>query len=117
MEFSLRLKELREDRDLSQAELAKDLEVGTGSVGMWESTDRVPPSKKLIKIAEYFGCTTDYLLGYSDNKYPMSSGLSHDEREILALYQTLSPSRKEDLKIYLRALSGSTETSTTKKKA
>ena len=109
MEFSLRLKELREDRDLSQAELAKELRVGTGSIGMWESTDRVPPSKKLIKIAEYFGCTTDYLLGHSDIKYSNSFGLSNDEREILALYQTLSSSRKEDLKIYLRALSGSSE--------
>ncbi len=87
MSFSLRLKGLREDLELSQAELAKELGVGIGSIGMWESTDRIPPSKKLIKIAEYFNCTTDYLLGHSDNKYPVSSSLSADEQKLLNNYR------------------------------
>ncbi len=66
MNFSLKLKELREERGFSQAQLAKALNVGVGSVGMWESTDRIPPAKKLVKIAEYFHVSTDYLLGRSD---------------------------------------------------
>lgn len=63
MSFSIRLKELREKKGLSQAQLAKDLNVGVGSVGMWESTQRTPPAKRLQLIAEYFDVTVDYLLG------------------------------------------------------
>ncbi len=63
MKFSLRVKELRESKGLSQAKLAKALNVGTGSVGMWESTDQIPPIRKLIRIAEYFDVSIDYLIG------------------------------------------------------
>lgn len=63
MNFSIRLKELREQKGLSQAQLAKELNVGIGSVGMWESTLRTPPAKRLQAIANYFGVSVDYLLG------------------------------------------------------
>lgn len=63
MNFSLRLKELREKKHLSQKQLAIELGVGVGSVGMWESSERVPPAKRLQTIANYFGVSVDYLLG------------------------------------------------------
>lgn len=63
MSFSLKLKELREKKGLSQAQLANELHVGVGSVGMWESTQRTPPAKRLQLIADYFGVTVDELLG------------------------------------------------------
>lgn len=62
MSFALKLKELREEKGLSQAQLARELNVGIGSVGMWESTQRTPPAKKLQYIANYFGVTVDELL-------------------------------------------------------
>lgn len=63
MNFSLRLKELREKKHLSQKQLAIELGVGVGSVGMWESSERIPPAKRLQTIANYFGVSVDYLLG------------------------------------------------------
>lgn len=72
MDFSLRLKELREKRKISQKQLAMNLGVGVGTVGMWESSNRTPPAKKLKLIADYFDVTIDYLLGYdiiSDEEY------------------------------------------------
>lgn len=63
MNFSIRLKALRENKGLSQAQLAHELNVGVGSVGMWESTQRTPPAKKLQTIANYFDVSVDYLLG------------------------------------------------------
>ncbi len=62
MSFALKLKELREEKGLSQAQLARELNVGIGSVGMWESTQRTPPAKRLKLIANYFGVTVDELL-------------------------------------------------------
>lgn len=70
MNFSLRLKELREKKQISQKQLAIDLGVGVGSVGMWESSDRTPPAKKLKVIADYFGVSIDYLLGIDNEPMP-----------------------------------------------
>lgn len=105
-DFSLRLKGLREDYELSQSELAKNLGVGTGSIGMWESTNRIPPSKKLIEIAKYFHCTTDYLLGFSNDKYPITSALSSDEQELLECYRLLSDKYKNVALDTMRGLAG-----------
>lgn len=61
--FSLRLKELRAKKGISQAKLAKDLNVSVGAVGNWESGTRSPDSKMMQLLADYFTTTTDYLLG------------------------------------------------------
>ena len=66
MSFALRLKELREKKGFSQAQLASKLNVGIGSVGMWESTKQTPPATKLIQIANYFDVSVDYLLGHNE---------------------------------------------------
>lgn len=63
MKFSLKLKELREFKGLSQRELANALKIGVGSVGMWESTDRIPNAKQLNLLADFFGVSVDELLG------------------------------------------------------
>lgn len=110
MKFSIRLKDLREKNELSQSELAEILGVGVSTVGMWESTDRLPNAKTMQKIIKLFHCSCEYLLGETDDLGTSvasfaTSQLSADEQEVLSLYGSLSPSRKEDLKIYLRALS------------
>ena len=66
MDFSLKLKELREKKHLTQKQLAIELGVAVGSVGMWESSERIPPAKRLQAIANYFGVTVDELLGYDE---------------------------------------------------
>lgn len=62
MKFSLKLKELRETHDLTQRDLAAALKVSKGSIGMWESTDRIPNSKRLQQIASYFKIPMEELL-------------------------------------------------------
>ena len=66
MNFAIKLKELREIKNISQAKLAKDLNVSIGCVGMWESTKQTPPATKLIQIANYFDVSVDYLLGHNE---------------------------------------------------
>ncbi len=64
--FSQRLKELRKEKDLSQAELAKEIGVSQRSVSSWETGFRQPDFETLEILAKYFNVTTDYLLGISD---------------------------------------------------
>jgi transcriptional regulator with XRE-family HTH domain len=64
-----RLKELREERDLTQETLAIELGLrGKSSIANYESGLRNPDYDTLIKIANYFGVTTDYLLGNSNKR-------------------------------------------------
>lgn len=64
--FHEKMKELRDDRGLSQTELAKALGVSQRSISSWETGFRQPDFDTLEKIAKYFGVTTDYLLGLQD---------------------------------------------------
>ena len=57
------LKDLRKKAGLTQADFAKHFNIATGTIGMWETGKREPDSKTLIRIAEYFDVSVDYLLG------------------------------------------------------
>ncbi|MGN1104355.1 MAG: helix-turn-helix transcriptional regulator [Candidatus Coproplasma sp.] len=64
--FKERLKELRVERKLSQADLAKELNVSQRSISSWETGFRQPDFETLERIAKFFDVTTDYLLGLGD---------------------------------------------------
>ena len=93
MNFALKLKELRESKNLTQSELAYKLGVSNGCVGMWESTEQTPKSSMLIKIADYFNVTIDELLGRDIlvSIAPIGEKLTASERELLADFRKLSP--------------------------
>ncbi|CAL83938.1 helix-turn-helix transcriptional regulator [Clostridium botulinum] len=69
-----RIKELREEKGINQLELSKILNVHKGSVSNWENNKRTPDADMLTKIADFFNCSVDYLLGNTDikNKLNMS---------------------------------------------
>lgn len=60
--FKDRLKSLREDRDLTQQEVAEDLEMTRAAYSNYEQGIREPDITQLVKIANYFDITLDYLL-------------------------------------------------------
>lgn len=64
--FAIRLKEMRESRNLSQAALAKRLSVSQSTVGGWETCSREPTLQGIENIANFFGVTVDYLFGRTD---------------------------------------------------
>lgn len=66
--FQIRLKELRESHGLSQADLARAIHTKQSTVAMWENGTNRPRNATLEKLANYFGVTTDYLLGRTDGK-------------------------------------------------
>ena len=63
-----RIKLLREEKKIRQDELAKVLSISPSAVGMYERDEREPNDEITLKLAEYFGVSTDYLLGKSDNR-------------------------------------------------
>ena len=65
MEFK-RIKDLREDHDKTQQEIADVLNMHRSVYRRYESGEREAPSWVIVKLAQYYGVTTDYLLGLSD---------------------------------------------------
>lgn len=63
-------KELRKEKGLTQLELAKILEIDQTTVSKWELGKAVPDTAMLIKLAEFFDVSTDYLLSRSNYYYP-----------------------------------------------
>lgn len=57
------IKQLRKERDITQADLAKAVGVTTSSIGMYETGVRNPSYDVIVKLAKYFNVSTDFLLG------------------------------------------------------
>lgn len=63
----MRLKELREERNLSQLDVANAIGTSQTNIGRWEKERNEPSSGYVIKLADFFEVTTDYLLGREDD--------------------------------------------------
>ena len=65
-----RLRDMREDRDLTQQELANYLHVSQATYSEYESGKINVPFEALWKIADFYDTSVDYLLGRTDNAAP-----------------------------------------------
>ncbi|MCM1115840.1 MAG: helix-turn-helix domain-containing protein [Clostridium sp.] len=63
----MRLKELRKQKGISQLKLAMDLSMNQNTISRYETGEREADYKTLIKIADYFNVSIDYLLERTDN--------------------------------------------------
>jgi len=78
--FPIRLKELREEKGLLSKDFAKIMSVEPATITNWEKGNRFPKDDVLIKIADYFNCSIDYLLGRTDDKLAkIYSGILHNQ--------------------------------------
>lgn len=62
----MRLKELRKSKNISQLKLAMDLNTNQNTISRYETNEREPGINELIKIADYFNVSIDYLLERTD---------------------------------------------------
>lgn len=74
--LNIKIKELRTAHGLTQVEFAKKLSVSKQAVSNWENNNIQPSIDMLIKIADYFDVTTDYLLGRNNDNSLNTNGLS-----------------------------------------
>ncbi|MCQ2400147.1 MAG: helix-turn-helix domain-containing protein [Clostridia bacterium] len=64
--FSERLKELRQEKGLTIEGLARETGLSKSAISRWELSQADVLSRYLVVLADYFGVTTDYLLGRED---------------------------------------------------
>lgn len=64
--FGSRLKQIREEKGISQIDMAKLFSIANTTISQWESGKRNPDHDTLIKIADYFKVSVDWLLGLTD---------------------------------------------------
>ena len=64
--MNFRLKELRKSKGISQIKLSLDLNMNQNTISRYETLEREADYATLIKLADYFNVTIDYLLGRSD---------------------------------------------------
>lgn len=99
-----RIRELREQYDINQQDLAKFLKVAKSTLSQYETGSRIPNDDIKKAIAEKFNVSVDYLLGLTDIPYtvddyiakqkktgtqPATDEYSADERELVELYREL----------------------------
>ena len=63
----MRLKEIRKSKGISQLKLAMDLNTNQNTISRYETGEREPGISELIKIADYFDVSVDYLLERTSN--------------------------------------------------
>lgn len=109
MNFSEISRSLRKEKGLSQIELAKAIKVSNGCIAMIETGKNEPTANTLLKYADFFQCSTDYLLGREDDLGNVviqgettPPQLSADEQELLKIYQSLSPAHRSQILEYAR---------------
>lgn len=72
-----KIKELRKKKQLTQQELANEVKIAQSTIGMIESNKRPAGRETLIKLADFFGVTVDYLLSEGEN----SQDINKKERD------------------------------------
>lgn len=80
-----RIKFLREQKRLTQAELAKKLGITRSSVNAWEMGISVPSTQYIVELANIFSVSTDYLLGVVKTSSIDINGL--DDKDIEMVYK------------------------------
>lgn len=111
--FKERLKQLRKELGLTQEEFAEKIGYTRTAISAWEIGRNEPSNNDTIKLAEYFGVSTDYLLGKSDIRNPQQiniddadisfyngiKGLNDTNKAILkGIIEGLAAKQKEDEK-------------------
>lgn len=112
--FASKLKELRKAKGITQEIFADEFNISRGTIAMWETGKREPAHETLLKLADYFNVSVDYLLGREEEpefinfRLPWKNSIvvfdnSGDKYEF--------PFKKEDLQHIINACKALTELS------
>lgn len=108
--FSTQLKELREQKNLSMAQLALKIGVSDAAICKWENALAEPKISYIYALADFFEVSTDYLLGLEDDigkkKYsvPVKKDveISPNGKELLDIFNKLEPMYQAQILEYAR---------------
>lgn len=100
-----RIKQLREERSMSQVRLSIELGVSQETVSAYENNKHYPSVQALVKLSDIFGVSCDYILGLSEERHNVIyHSLDENERKLFNLYKALSAQKKELVIAYIQGL-------------
>ena len=100
-----RIKDLREDSDKTQVEIATYLGTTAQYYGKYETGKREIPFSRAIELAEYYKISLDYLAGRTNiKKIQSDTSLSIDEVRLLELFRSLSERNKGKVELFIEQL-------------
>lgn len=92
-----RIKKLRENKNMSQKDLAKDLHISNSTLSQYESGIRVPSDEIKTTIAKYFDVSMDYLMGLSSDL--KTSAIEKEDNRISILARNASNLTEDQIKL------------------
>ncbi len=90
-----RLESLLEDWDLTQKKLARDLHIEASTLNGYIKGKRCPDYDTLIRMAEYFEVSTDYLLGVTSIRKRSEEPINVCEGELIGIYRDMLPENQD----------------------
>lgn len=100
-----RIKEERLKKEMTQGELGKAIGVSSSAIGMYEQNRRQPDIATLIKIANYYSTTTDYLLGRTDKPNNEDNDKPIEEPKTIAAHfdgEDYTEEEREDIESFIK---------------
>lgn len=110
MTFGDRLKQLRNEKNITQSEIANVLNVSRATIAGYETKGKQPDFEKLKRLSTYFNVSIDYLLCNTDIKNPYHSDkksekdLNPETAKLLKKISSLSEESKKDLEKQIELL-------------
>lgn len=100
-----RIKQLREERGMSQVRLSIELGVSQETVSAYENGKHYPSVQSLIKLSEIFGVSCDYILGLSEQPHNVIyHSLDEQDRKFISDFKALSLPNQEKVRAYMQGL-------------
>jgi len=82
-DFGYRLRALREQKRMTQTQVAKRLNLSKATISGYENNIKTPSVDVLIQLSILYGVTTDYLLGLDNHEMLNITGLTDQQKELL----------------------------------
>ena len=123
METGNIIRDLRLERNLMQKELASKIHIAPNTLSQFEKGKDRPSYEVLLALANFFECSTDFLLGRSDDLGNITihtekpAPLPPDTQELVNIYQALSPAHRSQILEYARYFAEKSGAASTRRKA
>lgn len=100
--MEINLKSLREHKQISQKQLCDDLKIKTVTYNSWEKGKNEPSCENLVKLADYYNVTLDYLFG---REFKNDLGyLTKEQFEIISAFLELEDGKQKKVAGYISAI-------------
>ncbi len=107
---NFRLKEIREEKELTKKELAHILNVSDSIYARWENAKDTIPTRRIYQLANYYQINIDYLLGLSNEKLHMISSDNIDMELVSSRNKEVRKDYQETLRVFTKRLNTSSST-------